>query len=209
MNIFDVFQPGLYYGSERLSFDPSKQYAYVEHPIQGWRVYLRSCAFLHQVNKPFHPYHFLVVKKTGKRYSDAAWEPPKGQMEGKDISNKPMVQLLAENALREIQEESHITHVIHLQHTGLVFQSQEKDYPPNHFFQYHLFSGKVSPDQISQSFDTFQWIKEHPKGFARWSRDRKEKDAVSWFYPRKTRLNPRWTPDIVALYLRSAKSLSY
>jgi hypothetical protein len=205
MNIFDVFQTGLHYGSERLSFDPSKQYAYVEHPTEGWRVYLRSCAFLHpahsQPHSRFLAQQFLVVKKTGKRPSDRAWEPPKGQMEGKDLKKKPMIELLTENVLREIQEESHITDVKRLQHTGLVFQSQEKDYPPHHFFQYHIFQGTVTPQQIDTSFSTFQWIKEHPKGFARWSRDRKEKDAVAWFHLRKTKLNPRWTPDIVAAYL--------
>jgi hypothetical protein len=60
----------------------------------------------------------------------------------------------------------------------------------------------VTPQQIQQSFDTFEWIKEHPKGFERWRRDRKEKDAVAWFTPKETRLNPRWCPDIAALYLQ-------
>ena len=43
--IFDVFQKGLIRGSERLAYDPAKSYAYVEHPTEGWRVYLRSCVF--------------------------------------------------------------------------------------------------------------------------------------------------------------------
>jgi len=205
MNIIDVFQKGLLYGSERLPFDPSKRYAFVEHPTEGWRVYLRSCAFLHP-NEPFNPRHFLVVKKTGSYKTSAVWEPPKGQMEGKDIKKSSVLQLLKENVLREVSEESHITRITDLHHTGLVFQSQERDYPKNHYFQYHLFRGQITPEQIAQSFDTFEWIKEHPKGFARWSRDRKEKDAVSWFNPRETRLNPRWTPDIVALYLRNYNS---
>ena len=60
-------------------------------------------------------------------------------------------------------------------------------------------------EQIKQSFDVFEWIKEHPAGFERWKRDRKEKNAVAWFHPRTTRLNPRWCPDIVALYIRHVK----
>ena len=43
--LFNVFQKGLIRGSERLAFDPEKTYAYVEHPTEGWRVYLRSCMF--------------------------------------------------------------------------------------------------------------------------------------------------------------------
>jgi len=202
MNILDVFQKGLHIGSAHLPFDPSKKYAYVEHPIEGWRVYLRSAVFLHPTNEPFHPRRFLVVKKAKSHMSSATWEPPKGQMEGKDIHGKSVLKLLKENALRETAEESHITNIKDFAHTGLVFQSQESDYPDNHFFQYHIFQGFITPTTIQDSFDTFAWAKEHPKAVARWSRDRKEKDAVAWFNPRETRLNPRWTPDIVAAYCK-------
>ena len=201
VSIFDVFQKGLIRGSERLAFDPEKAYAYVEHPTEGWRVYLRSCAFLHSL--PIYSQKFLVVKKTGARFTTPTWEPPKGQMEGKDMHpRKSMLELLKENVLRETEEESHITRVKQLHHTGLIFQSQELNYPQNHFFQYHIFQGIVTPEQVEQSFRTFEWIKEHPRAFKRWRRDRREKDAVAWFNPRETRLNPRWCPDIVALYLK-------
>lgn len=201
--IFDVFQKGLIRGSERSDYDPEKAYAYVEHPVEGWRVYLRSCVFLHSTNEKFNPQHFLVVKRTGTRMTTAAWEPPKGQMEGKDIShNKSVLELLKENVRRETEEESHITDIKHLKHTGLVFQSQESNYPANTYFQYHLFQGLITTDQIKRSFETFEWIKEHPKAFKRWRRDRREKDAVAWFDPKVTRLNPRWCPDIVVMYLQ-------
>jgi 8-oxo-dGTP pyrophosphatase MutT (NUDIX family) len=206
--IFDVFQKGLILGSAQLPFDPSKRYAYAEHPTEGWRVYLRSAIFLHAINEPFNSKRFLVVKQTGTPYSSATWEPPKGQMEGKDIHGRNVLPLLKENVRRETEEESHITHIMNLQHTGLVFQHREKDYPPNHFFQYHIFQGFLTPSQSSQSFDKFQWIKEHPKGFQRMKRDRREKDEVAWFDPRRTRLNPRWTPDIVAMYLSAFEQYS-
>lgn len=208
--IFDVFQKGLIRGSERLPYDPTKSYAYVEHPTEGWRVYLRSCVFLHPVDfleqkKQFNNQHFLVVKKRGARYTTPTWEMPKGQMEGKDMigGRKSILELLKENVLRETLEESHVSEVKNLKHTGLVFQSQESDFPANWFFQYHIFQGLITPEQEKQSFDTFEWIKEHPKAFARWRRDRREKDAVAWFNPKETRLNPRWCPDIVVLYFRN------
>lgn len=202
--IFDVFQKGLIRGGERLPHDPNKIYAYVEHPIEGWRVYLRSCVFLHPTNEKFNPMHFLVVKRTGSRHTSPAWEPPKGQMEKKDMkSHKSIIELLKENVLRETEEESHITDVKKLKHTGLVFQSQESTYYSNTYFQYHIFQGFITPQQIQQSYDTFTWIKQHPKAFAKWRRDRKEKDAVSWFNPLTTQLNPRWCPDITVLYLRN------
>ena len=207
--LLDVFQKGLIRGSEKLPFDPIKSYAYVEHPTEGWRVYLRSCIFLHPTSEPFENRHFLVVKDRKKRAGSAAWEPPKGQMEGKEMraenKRKSILELLKENVLRETEEESHITDVRQVKHTGLVFQSQENDYEPGTYFQYHLFQGFITPDQVKQSFDTFEWIKEHPAGFERWKRDRKEKNAVAWFHPRTTRLNPRWCPDIAALYIRHVK----
>lgn len=205
-HIFNVFDPQLRRGAERLSFDPEKRYAYVEHPTEGWRVFLRSCVFLHPLYEPFRPQHFLAVKRTRARMASATWEPPKGQMEGKDMTDdKTIMELLKNNVTRETEEEAHVTDIIHLTHTGLVFQGREKNYPPNTFFQYHIFQGFVTADQVEQSFQTFEWIKEHPKGFQRWRRDRKEKDAVAWFHPRHTRLNPRWCPDIAALYLQFVK----
>jgi hypothetical protein len=205
--LLDVFQKGLIRGSEKLPFDPLKAYAYVEHPTEGWRVYLRSCIFLHPVSEPFHSQHFLVVKDRKKRATSTAWEPPKGQMEGKEMkgTRKSVLELLKDNVLRETEEESHITDVKRVMHTGLVFQSQENDYAPNTYFQYHIFQGFLTPEQVKQSFDVFEWIKKHPAGFERWKRDRKEKNAVAWFHPRTTRLNPRWCPDIAALYIRHVK----
>lgn len=206
--IFDVFQTGLIRGGEKRLFDPSKSYAYVEHPTEGWRVYLRSCIFLHPINEPFDSKHFLVVKRQGARWTTAAWEMMKGQAELKDFKkHMSVLDLLKENVLRETEEESHITDVRNLKHTGLVFQSQETDYPPGSYFQYHIFQGFITPEQIKQSFNTFKWIKEHPKGFARWRRDRREKDAVEWFNPKITRLNPRWCPDITVLYFRNIETL--
>lgn len=201
--ILDVFQKGLIRGSARLPFDPEKAYAYVEHPQEGWRVYLRSCVFLHPMNEPFQKNHFLVVKRSNARMSSPAWEPPKGQMEGKELLPRiTILEALKENVRRETEEESHVTDITRLHHTGLVFQSQESSYPSNHYFQYHIFQGYLTPKQIEQSFSTFEWMKEHKAAVKRWRRDRKEKDAAAWFSPSKTRVNPRWCPDIVALYLQ-------
>jgi hypothetical protein len=207
--IFDVFQPGLRRGSERLPYDPAKAYAYVEHPIEGWRVYLRSAVFIHEDGVPFNPMRFIAVKKTGTRHSSATWEPPKGQMEGKDMRKKStssreksVMELLTENVRRETEEESHITRFKKITYTGLAFQAVEPDFPPNTFFQYHIFQGFVDNSEIGKAFEVFDWIKEHPDAFARWRRDRREKDEIDWFNPRKTRLNPRWCPAIFALYLK-------
>jgi ADP-ribose pyrophosphatase YjhB (NUDIX family) len=155
------------------------------------------------MNEPFQKNHFLVVKRANARMSSPAWEPPKGQMEGKELLPRiTILEALKENVRRETEEESHVTDITRLHHTGLVFQSQESSYPSNHYFQYHIFQGFLTPKQIDQSFSTFEWMKEHKAAVKRWRRDRKEKDAAAWFSPRETRVNPRWCPDIVALYLQ-------
>ena len=112
-DIKDIFQPGLLRGGENLPFDPEKKYAFVQHPTEGWRVYLRSCCFVHErpsvkharsqpqelnsnefnsVEKPtptsgecIDTSKFIVVKRSGDPSNTKAWEPPKGQMEYKDM----------------------------------------------------------------------------------------------------------------------------
>lgn len=199
---YDVFQPGLLRGSERLPFDPEKAYAYVEHPTEGWRVYLRSCVFLHEKGAPFSCRRFVAVKRAGAPMHAATWEPPKGQMEGKDMagSGKSVKALLEENVRRETAEEAHIDRIIGLRHTGLAFQGQEKTFPHNWFFQYHIFTGQVTAAELAKAQEWFDYYAAHPKAFARLRRDRREKDAMAWYSARETPLNPRWCPQIAALY---------
>lgn len=206
--IFNVFQPGLVRGAAKLAYAPHKRYFYVEHPTEGWRVYLRACCFLHEAGKPFQADRFLVVKATGMDASKKAWEPPKGQMEGKDANPKSasLIQLMAENVRREIEEESKITKIQGLKHTGLVIQSSEPDYPANHYFQYHIFQAQVTPATIEKAQKQFEWFKDHPEAFARLRKDKQEKDALAWFNASTTKLFGRWSPTIVATYVQEYAS---
>ena len=200
--VFDVFQPGLIRGSERLPYSPHKQYFYVEHPTEGWRVYLRAAGFIHELYKPFNPSRFLVVKRTDSDPTKASWEPPKGQMEGKDVRNskKSILQLLKENIRREAAEEAKITFIRELNHTGLILQSIEPDFPPNTHFQYHIFSGYAAPSQIDNAFREFQWIAENPEEFKKLRADQREKDAIAWYDGNNTKMMGRWSPTILKMY---------
>ena len=206
---FDVFQKGLVRGGANLPYDPAKTYAYVEHPTEGWRVYLRSCCFIHE--KPstsggscIDPSTFIVVKTTGKPATGKVWEPPKGQMEYKDMkkhSKESLINLLRENVKREVAEEARIEHLQGLRHTGMIFQGREPDYPPNHFFQYHIFQALVTPTEWMRASKELEWYREHPLAFARLRRDKKEKDMIDWYNPSNHKLHGKWSPSIVALYL--------
>jgi ADP-ribose pyrophosphatase YjhB (NUDIX family) len=196
---FDVFQEGLIRGAERLPYSPHKQYFYVEHPTEGWRVYLRAACFIHQLYKPFQPAKFLVVKRTGGDPEKATWEPPKGQMEGRDGSNRPIMQLLKENIKREVHEEAKINFIRDLNHTGLILQDVEPDFPPNTFFQYHVFSGYAHPQQIEKAFEEFDWIAANKEEFMRLRSDKREKDAIAWYDPTKKMMG-RWSPTLLKMY---------
>ena len=205
MPIFDVFEKGLIRGAEHLPYDPTKAYAYVEHPTLKWRVYLRNVAFLHIDPKEADKFLVFRNSKPGTTKRKPIWEPPKGQMEGKDLlhhPSKPLLPLLVNALKREVEEEAHVTEIKEIRYTGLVFQSQESSYPSNWYFQYHIFQFLVEPHVVQAVFDEFEWIEKHPKAVARWRRDRRETDRVAWFDPRTTPLNPHWCPTIVFSYLK-------
>lgn len=205
--ILDVFQPGLKRGAERLAYAPQKRYFYVEHPTEGWRVYLRACCFLHESGVPFQQDRFLVVKRFGGDAKKRTWEPPKGQMEGKDGLRDPkasILHLLEENVQREVEEEAKVREILHLKHTGQVLQGQEKDYPENHYFQYHVFQGLVRTEEIMNAAAEFRWLHEHPAYWSRLRKDKREKDDLAWFSPRHTLMMGRWSPTLIAMYLGSS-----
>jgi hypothetical protein len=204
--LLNVFEPGLIRGAAKLDFAPHKRYFYVEHPIEGWRVYLRAACFVHEAGAPFDPQRFLVVKRYGADPATKAWEPTKGQMEGKDAKPEgaPLIQLMAENVRREVYEESKIDKIHNLRYTGLVVQSREPDYPKNHYFQYHIFQAVAAPQVIGAAHQKFKWLNEHPAYFSKLRADKREKDALRWYDAKETRLMGRWSPSIVALYLQQA-----
>lgn len=204
----DVFQPGLIRGSQKLPFDPVKAYFYVEHPKEGWRVYLRSACFIHErptEGEELDIKRFIVVKRRGAALTDKAWEPPKGQMEGKDGLRDPkrsIMSLLRENVKREVAEEARVKQLTHLNHTGVVFQGREDDYPPNTYFQYHVFNAVVSKAEWMHASAELEWCREHPLAFDRMKRDKKEKDMIQWYVPTEHKMMGRWSGYIVAMYLK-------
>ena len=204
MPIFDVFQKGLIRGAEHLSYDPTKAYAYVEHPTEGWRVYLRGAAFLHE--DPLQLDRFMVFRNSKNRRSHKnIWEPPKGQMEGKDFidDSQTIYEMLSENIRREVAEEAKIYNLRELQHTGLILQSREPNYSENTFFQYHIFTAYAHMVQIDKAFEKFKLFKDCPEAFAKQRREQKEKDDIAWYDATSTNIMGKWSPTIVDLYLKS------
>jgi len=211
----DIFQPGLVRGSGTTSFDPEKSYFFVETPDytpsagkSGWRVYLRACCFIHEQpeeGKCVDFSRFIVVKKTGMPANAKAWDPPKGQMEGKDAMKHPrtpLLKLIETNIRREVEEESRVRSLKGLEYTGLVLEGVESNYPKNTFFQYHIFRAQVATKEWMAASSELDWCRAHPAAHARMKRDYREKDALSWYSPSDTKLIGKWAPKLVIMYLK-------
>ena len=202
-DVFDVFQPGLVRGEASFKHKPDKKVFYVEHPKEGWRVFLRAVCFIHEEGHTTG--RFIVLKKTGMDHKGFAWEAPKGQMEGKDglaHSQWSVLKLLKENIRRETQEEAKISKFIRLEHLPqLVVQAKESEYGPHDYFQYHVFRAVVKSTVLEKTAKTFAYYKAHPEAFAALSSDDNEKDAIAWYDPRRTKIMGRWSPTLVKLYL--------
>jgi len=200
--VFDIFQKGLKRGSTQLPYAPSKRYFYVEHPEEGWRVYLRAACFVHEQYKPFRPDRFIIVKRTGGDPAKASWEPPKGQMEARDARgpHRSVMQLLKDNIRREVEEEAKVANLRDLSHTGLILQSVEPDFPPNTYFQYHVFSAYAHSKQILSAFQEFERLEKNPEEFKKLRADQREKDAVAW-YDGSKKMMGKWSPTLLKMYI--------
>jgi 8-oxo-dGTP pyrophosphatase MutT (NUDIX family) len=208
-NVFDVFQPGLVRGEASFKHKPDKKVFYVEHPKEGWRVFLRAVCFIHEEGQESAG-RFIVLKKTGMDHKGFAWEAPKGQMEGKDGLAHPqwsVLKLLKENIRRETKEEAKISKFIRLEHLPqLVVQAKESEYGPHDYFQYHVFRAVVKSVVLEKTAKLFAYYKAHPEAFAALSSDDNEKDAIAWYDPRRTKIMGRWSPTLVKLYLAQKRT---
>jgi 8-oxo-dGTP pyrophosphatase MutT (NUDIX family) len=202
-NVFDVFQPGLLRGEASFKHKPEKKVFYVQHPTEGWRVFLRAVCFIHEEGKPER---FIVLKKTGMPVDGFAWEAPKGQMEGKDGLGHPkwsVLKLLEQNIKRETKEEAKISKFVSLEHVpSLIVQAKEQEYEANDYFQYHVFKAVVSNKTLQKAVQKFAYYKDHPTEFAALSDDNNEKDALAFYNPKKTKIMGRWSPTLAKLYQR-------
>jgi hypothetical protein len=110
------------------------------------------------------------------------------------------MQLLKDNIRREVEEEAKISTLRDLNHTGLILQSVEPDFPPNTYFQYHVFGAYTHANQIANAFDTFARLEKNPEEFKTLRADEREKDAIAW-YDGSKKMMGKWSPTLVNMYL--------
>jgi len=200
--IFNVFKSGLIRGEEKFpKFSRRRTFAFVQNPTEGWKVFLRSCAFIRIEGQSKDK--FIVVKSTGRQ----TWEPPKGLLEGEDLGpREPILNCLVRNIRREMEEEAGVHRIKSITYTGLALQGQEEVYHPNWYFQYHIFEVTISQREWLKIKEHFKWIEEHPSSFARMKHDLREKDAVAIYNVDNRDATPLTVPlgeALVDLYLNS------
>jgi hypothetical protein len=55
--------------------------------------------------------------------------------------------------------------------------------------------------ELENAQEEFAWIAEHPLAFARFKKDRREKDALAWYNGSQTKMMGRWSPSIIKMYM--------
>ncbi len=171
-------------------FPSGKQYACIRDGDAP--IFLRNIAFLHAPRNP----HKIVVVHEWDFPMETEWEPPKGQMEWKELKGAgfrkgqkvPAADLLAamrDGVLREVAEEAKIPaaairnlHVLPLAYTAPFTKAG-----PRAQFRYQFWTGEVTAATVAAAQKKLEGIVGSPAIQARLAADKKEKDAVGFWEP--------------------------
>lgn len=177
------------------TFPSGKNYVFVREGNQ--RFFLRNIAFLRHASNPDE---IVVVREWGSKSNKHACEPPKGQMEWKELAEagvKPgqflptedLVQYMKEGVLREIAEEAKLkpAEIKQLRYIPVSYKQRFPKAGPDAWFRYQFWEGVVHDLRPAQT--RMRQLVAHPDWAAMLPADVSEKDAVLWWSMRdpKTR----------------------
>jgi len=174
-------------------FPSGKKYTYTIDEC-GHKVFLRNILFL---TKADDPYHIVVVREWGAHSNKNVWEPPKGQMEWKELeiagiragTVKPAA-LLKQMRLavqREMVEEAKILpNDLHdLKPLPIVYkQAWPESKVPDAHFMYQFWVGHISDKALETAQKDMRALTSNPDLKDTLLHDFTEKDAVGWWSPR-------------------------
>lgn len=173
------------------TFPSGKQYLYVEEPDTSTRIFLRNILFLKHASNPSE---IVVVREWGAKTNQCSWEPPKGQMEWKEmadsgvkpnqmISDKELIKHMRTGVLREISEEAKIksSEIKQLRILPLSYTEAFPKAGPTAKFRYQFWEGVVHDLRPAQA--RMRQLTSNPDLAAILPADVCEKDAVEWWSP--------------------------
>jgi hypothetical protein len=170
------------------TFPSGKRYVYVVK--DGAPVFLRNILF---ITRASNSREIAVVREWGARSNKGTWEPPKGQLEWKEIGGSPRTMTSAElvrhmraGILREIAEESkflpkELTHFHRL--PGFYMQDWPESGLPGAKFMYQYWHATASDKAMANAQARMKELVDHPDWKAMLPADLTEKDAVQWWKP--------------------------
>lgn len=170
-------------------FSSGKKYLYVREKSDGPRIFLRNILFIH------HPDSYkkiAVVHEYGEK-GMATYEPPKGQMEWKEVSGyskdsliepKQLVKFMKEAVLREIGEEAKFLPSELKKMKLLPFFYEEKfEGAPlkSDKFRYMFWSACATDASMIKAQKRIKQMIMNPHHIELLPSDVREKDHVCWF----------------------------
>lgn len=170
------------------TFPSGKQYAYIKR--DGKPVFLRNILF---ISRASHPREIATVREWGSRTNKGVWEPPKGQLEWKEIGGRPrtlpaaaLTRHMRAGILREITEEAKFLpkELAHMRKLPLYYA---QDWPesgvPGAKFMYQYWHAEASDAAMANAQARMKELVDHPDWKHMLPADLTEKDAVQWWKP--------------------------
>lgn len=172
-------------------FPSGKDYACLR-AADGSKTFLRNIAFLHAPRAP----HKIVLVHEWDYPMDREWEPPKGQMEWKELKAEgyrrgqrvgieALLKAMRAGVLREVAEEAKIpaAAIRNLHVLPVAYTAPFKDAGAGAQFRYQFWSGEVTAATVGAAQRRLERIVGDKAVQARLTADKKEKDAVGFWSP--------------------------
>jgi hypothetical protein len=179
------------------TFPSGKKYLFLQDGKQ--RIFLRNILFIKHASKPKE---IVVVREWGATTNKGQWEPPKGQMEWKEVSEEigaksgqsvpteKMVECMKQGVLREVFEEAkihpnelrNIRMMTILTPDGVAPLSYTEAFPqagPHCMFRYQFWEATLSDLRPAQT--RLRKLTQNPDWVSMLPEDLCEKNAVAWW----------------------------
>jgi hypothetical protein len=174
-------------------FPSGKDYACLRNDTDGTKTFLRNIGFLHAPRNPrkivlVHEWEFPMATE---------WEPPKGQMEWKEMSAagfrrgqrvgaEDLLAAMRDGVCREIAEEAKIpkTALHNLHVLPLSYSEAFKGAGAGAKLRYQFWTAEVTAATVAKAQKQLERIVGSPAVQASLAADKKEKDAVGFWEPK-------------------------
>jgi hypothetical protein len=169
-------------------FPSGKKYTYVKE--KSGPTFLRNIIFL---TRNDDPYTVAIVHEWGE--NNSRWEPPKGQMEWKELEDlnigkntvlsvKQLQTHMQKGILREMTEEAYIL-PSEIKHFKMLPLSYTQDWPESGIkgakFMYQFWTAQITDSIMLKAQKRLKALKENKDWKHILPKDLTEKDAIEWW----------------------------